>query len=161
MLIQWRIIGAIVGWLVFSTLPADAGDGSIPWECTGYEGAAQTRCLRAYIEVQRDKIAELEGQLRDQRGALGRLADQVDRQAEATADLQRSLDHRPPVVVPGAYGYAPFGSTYYGSASVIPPIGFGLYIGRPWLYGPSSFYRPYLWRPPYFGPRYRNWDRRW
>lgn len=148
-------------WLLFGVTSVQAGEGSIPWECTGYEGPAQTRCLQAYIEVQREKIGKLEEELRDQQGALGRLRDQVDRQAAATADLQRSLEDRPPVVSPGPYGYVPFGYAYYGYASVVPPIGFGLYIGRPWLYGPSSFYRPYLWGPPYFGPRYRYWGRRW
>jgi hypothetical protein len=141
-------------------LPAQAGGGAIPWECTGYEGAAQTRCLQAYIEVQREKIGKLEEELRDQQGALGRLRDQVDRQAAATADLQRSLEDRPPVVAPGLYSAVPFGYSYYGYASVVPPIGFGVYIGRPWLHGPS-FYRPYFWGPPYFAPRYRYWERRW
>lgn len=151
----------ITGWPVVGALLVHAGEGTIPWECTGYEGPAQTRCLQAYIEVQREKIGKLEEELRDQQGALGRLRDRVDRQAATTADLQRSLEDRPPVAAPGPYGYVPFGYSYYGYASVVPPIGFGLYLGRPWLYGPSSFYRPYLWRPPYFGPRYRSWGRRW
>lgn len=148
------------GWLLSGALPAMAGEGLIPWECTGYEGAAQARCLQAYIEVQRDRIAKLEEELRDQQGTLGRLRDQVDRQAAATADLQRSLADRPSAVSPGPYGYVPFGYSYYGYASVAPPIGFGLYLGRSWLYGPSSFYRPYLWGPPHYGPRYRYWGRR-
>jgi hypothetical protein len=135
----------LIGWFLSGALPAMAGEGSIPWECTGYEGAAQTRCLHAYIEVQREKIGKLEEEQRDQQGTLGRLRDQVDRQAAATADLQRSLADRSSVVQPGPYGYVPFGYSYYGYASVMPPIGFGLYLGRPWLYGPSSFYRPYLW----------------
>lgn len=151
----------ITGWLLVGALQAHAGEGSIPWECTGYEGAAQTRCLQAYIEVQREKIGKLEEELRDQQGALGRLRDQVDRQATTMADLQRSLEERPPVVAPGPYGYVPFGSLPYGYASVVPPIGFGLYLGPPWPYGPSPFNRPYRWGPPLVGPRSSYWGRPW
>lgn len=121
-----------------------AADPSIPWECSTYEGEAQTRCLNAFIELQRDKIEQLEGQLHAQQGTVTELKSQVERQAAATADLQRQLLDRPTTaIVPSPYPYA----------YVYPPtLGFGLYFGRPRIYG-----QPFLYR--HFRPHgyYRPW----
>lgn len=121
-----------------------AANPSIPWECSTYEGEAQSRCLNAFIEHQREEIERLEGQLQAQQGTVGQLKDQVDRQAAATADLQRQLSDRPlTTVVPSPYPYA----------YVYPPtFGFGLHFGRPWIYGPPYVYRPF--RPYGY---YRHW----
>ncbi len=123
----------------------------VPWECSNYEGAAQTRCMNAFIEQQRETIARLEAELRSQQGAVKELKDKVDRQAAATADVQRQLPDRSStstLVVPAPY---PF---WY--AQPYPPVGFGIYFGRPWAYGP-----PY-WAGPYWGPRfYGRWRHRW
>jgi hypothetical protein len=112
-----------------------SADSSIPWECSTYEGDAQSRCLHAFIEHQREQIERLEGHLQAQQGTVGQLKDQVDRQAAATADLQRQLSDRPPMtVMPSPYPYA----------YVYPPtFGFGLHFGRPWIYGSPYPYAPF------------------
>jgi hypothetical protein len=78
---------------------------------------------------------------------VNHLKGQVDRQASTSADLQRQLAQPPAVVqaVPPLYVY--------------PPVGFGLYLGRPWIYGPPYFYSPYIYGPRYsryYGPHYRG-----
>jgi hypothetical protein len=121
--------------LLIASLPARAASPQVPWECSNYDGDAQTRCLNAFIELQREKIGQLEGQLQAQQSTVGQLKDQADRQAAATADLQRQLSDRPATTVaPVPYPY-----TYFYP----PGLGFGLYLGRPWIYGPSYYYRPY------------------
>src|SRR5687768_1411259 len=68
-----------------------AAESTGPWECSGYNGDAHTRCLQAYIEVQREKISTLEGELKLQQGSVNQLKEQADRQSTATANLQRQL----------------------------------------------------------------------
>lgn len=133
-----RVSGAMAAVLLAAAVPARAADAQVPWECSNYEGAAQTRCLNAFIEQQREKIGQLEGELKAQQGTVGQLKDQVDRQAAASADLQRQLADRPNTTV------VPAVPSPYSYAYVYPPsIGFGLYFGHPWLYGPPYMYRPY------------------
>ncbi|MGH7258642.1 MAG: hypothetical protein ACREIM_09690 [Nitrospiraceae bacterium] len=121
-----------------------ADDSAGPWECSGYNGDAHTRCLQAFIEVQRETISKLEGELKSQQGSVNQLREQADRQSAATADLQRQLSE-----------------TSHAAASVppvqfysYPPAGVGLYLGSPWYYGSSYFYRPYFGPRVFFGPRY-------
>lgn len=143
-----------MGLLLFMAAKGHADDSTVPWECSNYSREAQTRCMQAMIELQREKIGRLEGDLEAQRRAAGQLREQLDRQANATTDLQRQLGDRPFPVVPAPIPYLyPYPSSY-----VAPPtIGFGLYFGRPWIYGPS-----YHNRPPYWDPRlYRHWRHRW
>jgi len=127
--------------------PSHAAD-STPWECSQYEGEAQTRCLNAFVEMQREKIGQLEGQLQTQQGTVNQLKDQVDRQSAATADLQRQFSDRPPVttITPIPYGY-PYAYSYWYP----PTLGLGLYLGRPWTYGAPYAFRPY-WGPRYYRP---------
>ena len=124
-----------------------------PWECSNYTGDAHTRCLQAYIEIQREKISKLEAELQLQQGKMGQLKDQADRQASATADLQRQMSEQSSSVT---YSYVTPGAGLY----LYPPgFGLGLYLGRPWIYGP--YYRPYFWGPRYYRPYYGRWHRRW
>ncbi len=140
-------VGGFMALLLLLPMPSHAANTSIPWECSNYEGEAQSRCLNTLIELQREKLDQLEGQLQLQQGAVGQLRDQVDRQAAATAKLQRELSDRPstsvePIPYPYPYAY------------VYPPaFGLGLYFGRPWIYGVPYFYRPYWGGPRY----YRHW----
>lgn len=141
------------GLLAFTTLPALpalADDVQVPWECSNYSDEAKTRCLNAFIELQRDQISKLEGQLRAQQETVGQLKGQIDRQAAATADLQQQLSQRPTTTVaPPPYAY-----TY-----TYPPVGFGIYLGSPWIYGPPYYYgygRPF-WGPRFYGHRGRRW----
>ncbi len=134
---------------------AQSGDAQVPWECSNYSAEAQTRCMQALIESQREQIGKLQGELKAQQGAMGQLKDQVDRQTAATADMQRQLSQSPAIVqtTPPLYAYPPAGVGIYP--------GIGLYMGRPWgwgyglgySYGPyfRFGYRPY-WghRPGYF-----------
>src|SRR5215475_6530826 len=126
-------------------LSAHAANQQVPWECSNYSGDAQTRCLNAFIEQQREQIGKLEGQLQTQQDMMGQLRGQADRQAAATAQLQQQLA-QPPVAntvvpVPYAYPYA------------YPPVGIGLYFGRPRLYGPGfyGYYGRTFWGPRFYG----------
>ena len=98
----------------------------MPWECSKYTDEAQTRCLNAFIEHQREQIAKLEGQLQAQQDMVGQLKGQVDRQMPPRRHFNSTCT-QPPVataVVPPPYVY-PYAYAY-------PPVGFGLYLGRPW-----------------------------
>src|SRR4029079_11061136 len=111
-----------------------------------YTDEAQHRCLNAFIEHQQEQIAQLEGRVQAQQDLVGQLKGQIDRQAAATS--------QPPVataIVPPPYVY-PYTYTY-------PPVGIGLYLGRPW--GVPGYYGYY--GRPYWGPRffYRHYGRRW
>ena len=138
------IIGAVGIGMMLAGLPAQASESQTPWECSSYTGDAHTRCLEAFVESQRDQIAALQGKMQAQQETVNHLKDQLDRQASTSADLQRQLAQPPAVVqaVPPFYVY--------------PPVGLGLYLGRPWIYGPPFFYRPYVYGPRYNGPRHRG-----
>jgi hypothetical protein len=122
--------------------PVRADESPGPWECSGYSGDAHTRCLQAFIDMQREKISKLEGELKTQQGSVSQLKEQVDRQSAATQDLQRQLSDT-------SYHTAPSVQTYF-----YPPVGLGLYLGSPWYYGSPYFYRPYFGPRAFFGPRY-------
>ena len=131
-----------------------AAEATVPWECSNYTDDAQTRCLNAFIERQQEQIGQLEGRLQAQQEAVGQLKGQIDRQNAATAQLQQQLSQPAPAptIVSPPYVY-PYG--YYA----YPPLGFGVYLGRPWT-GPG-YYGYY--GPPYGGPRffYRHHRRHW
>ena len=138
------LIGAIGIGLLLAGLPAHASESQTPWECSSYTGDAHTHCLEGFAEAQRDQIAALQGKLQAQQETVKLLKDQLDRQASASAELQRQLA-QPPVVVqaiPPLYAF--------------PSAGFGFSLGHSWIYGPSLFYPPYIYGPHYYGPRYRG-----
>ncbi len=143
------IAGAAAAALLLATGLAHAENQPVPWECSTYEGEAQTRCLNTFIELQREEIGKLKGQLQAQQGTVEQLKQQNDRQAAATADMQRQLA-APPAIIPAA----PYSAYTY----VYPPaVGLGLYLGRPGFYGYPYYYGPHI----YWGPRhYRHWGRR-
>jgi uncharacterized coiled-coil protein SlyX len=138
------LIGTIGIGMVLAGLPAQASESQIPWECSSYTGDAHTRCVEAFAESQRDQIAALQGKLQAQQETVNRLTDQLDRQASTNADLQRHLAQPPAVVqtVPPLYGY--------------PPVGFSLYLGRPWIFGPPYYYPPFFYGLRYYGPHHRG-----
>ncbi len=143
------IAGAAAAALLLAAGLAHAEIQSVPWECSTYEGEAQTRCLNMFIELQREEIGKLKGQLQAQQGTVEQLKQQSDRQAAATADMQRQIA-APPAIIPAA----PYNAYTY----VYPPaVGLGLYLGRPGFYGYPYYYGPHI----YWGPRhYRHWGRR-
>ncbi len=127
-------------------LPAHA-ETPVPWECSNYSNEAQTRCLNAFIEQQREQISRLEGQIEAQKLAVGQLKEQLNQQTATTATLQQQLSQRPATtVVPVPYS---FGYTFS-----YPPVGLGIYLGKPWIYSPGF----YGYAGPFYGPRY--YDRR-
>ena len=138
------LIGAIGIGMVLADLPGQASESQTPWECSSYTGDAHTRCLEAFAESQRDQIAALQGKLQAQQETVNLLKDQLDRQASTSADLQRQLAQPPAVVqaVPPLYAY--------------PPAGFGLYLGRPGIYGSPFFPLPYVYGPHFYGLRHRG-----
>jgi len=146
------VIGVAMIGMSAAPLSAGALDAQVPWECSSYTDDAQTRCLHAYIERQQEHIGQLEGRLQAQQDMVGQLKGQIDRQNAATAQLQQQLS-QPPVttaVVPPPVVYP------YAFAS--PPVGVGIYLGRPWI-GPG-FYGFY--GRPYWGPHfYRHYGRHW
>lgn len=143
------IAGAAAAALPLSAGLAHADSQPGLWECSTYEGEAQTRCLNMFIELQREEIGKLKGQLQAQQGTMEQLKQQSDRQAAATADMQRQAA-APPAIIPAV----PYSAYTY----VYPPaIGLGLYLGSPGFYGYPYHYRPRI----YWGPRYyRHWGRR-
>lgn len=150
---MWCILGVVMVGMNIPVYSAQAESPQVPWECSNYTDEAQARCLKAFIERQQEQIAQLEGRLQAQQDLVGQLKGQVDRQSAATAQLQQQLT-QPPVttaVVPPPYVY-PYAFGY-------PPVGIGLYLGRPWI-GPG--YYGYYGRP-YWGPRFfhRHYGRRW
>lgn len=134
--------------LALSVSPSDAETLQVPWECSNYQGDAQTRCVNAFLEAQQKKIAELEGKLQAQQSAVGQLKDQLDRQTTATSNLQRQLAERSTVnVLPYSY-LSPYPYTY-----VYPPglgFGFGLQFGSAGLYTSPYYTRPF-WGHRHFG----------
>jgi hypothetical protein len=152
---RYWLVGAIGLGILLSAIPVHANESQGPWECSGYSGEAHTRCLAAFVEAQREQIASLQGKVQAQQETVNQLKAQMDRQAAANAATQAQVVQPPTVVqtVPPLYAYPPF---YYGYG--YPPFGIGVYIGRPWFYGPPYFYRPYFYGPRYFG--YRHWGHR-
>lgn len=140
--------------LILPIAPIHAADTSGPWECSNYTGDAHTRCLQAFIEIQREKISKLEAEVHLQQSTVGQLKDQADRQSAMTADLQRQMSEQSSSV--STYGYVSPGLLYG-----YPSVGFGLYLGRPWLYGSPYYGRPYAWGPRYYRPYFGRWHRRW
>lgn len=142
--------------LVLVAPPAGAEPLQIPWECSTYEGDAQTRCVNAFLEAQQKKIAELEGKLQAQQNTVGQLKDQLDRQASVTSDLQRQLAERPTMrAVPYSYPSPyPYGYAYP------PALGLGLGFGL--QFGNAGFYAAPYYARPYWGHRHFDyWGHRW
>lgn len=139
---------SLIFLLLSGTSLSHAEAPSIPWECSTYKDDARTRCLNTLIELQREKIGQLEGQLRAQEGTVSRLKDQVDQQTILTTDLQRRLSDQQTIhVSPSFYPFAPFLNFYP------PGFGVGIHVGGPWGYGPLHLHGP-LWHQPY----YRSWQ---
>lgn len=153
LLYRLLLFGVTTCGMTMSGLSVEAAGSNVPWECSTYADEAQTRCLNAFIERQQEQIGQLEGKLQAQQEQTAQLKGQADRQNAATAQLQHQLS-QPPVatpVVPPPYIY-PYTYAY-------PPVGFGVYLGRPWI-GPG-FYGYY--GRPYWGPHfyYRHYGRHW
>lgn len=133
-------------WLLVFPLPGGAQESAVPWECSEYSGEAQTRCMRTLLELQQEKIAKLEGQLKAQEGTVNELKAKMDRQEalarqEAKAYKQDPRWPPPPYVPPAPPIYAPT----YGYAPV-PPI--GIYVQPPWRYPRFYGYGPGYWGGP-------------
>jgi hypothetical protein len=145
----WRqfLVGVIGIGVLLAGLPAQASESQTPWECSSYTGDAHNRCVQAFTELQRDQIAALQEKMKAQEETVNRLKDQLDRQASTSADLQRQLAQRRTIVqaAPPIYTY--------------PSVGFGLYLGGPWIYGPPYYYPPFFYGPRYYGLGY--WGHRW
>lgn len=96
-----RLVSAVtITGLLLSVWPVQPSEASVPWECSGHEGEAHTRCMQTFIELQREKIAKLEGERPAKERELCRLQDQANRQAAAAANVQQQLANRPAAVFP-------------------------------------------------------------
>jgi hypothetical protein len=150
------VLGLAMGGMTLGGFSAEAAAPNVPWECSNYTDEAQTRCLNAFIERQQEHIGQLEGRLQAQQELVGQLKDQMDRQAATTAQLQQQLSQpsAAPAIVPPPYVY-PYAYAY----PAYPPVGIGLYLGRPWgLPGLYGYYGRPFWGPRSF---YRHHGRRW
>jgi uncharacterized coiled-coil protein SlyX len=159
----YRLLRAslLAGSVAFALPIAQSGAETlqVPWECSNYEGDAQTRCVNALIEAQQKKIAELEGKVQAQQSTVGQLKDQIDRQANATADLQRQLTERQVTsVVPFSYPY-PYNNPY--AYNYAYPPGFGLGLGFGLNFGNSGIYASPFYRPFWGHRHYGYWGHRW
>ncbi|MCA1957785.1 MAG: hypothetical protein LDL14_04555 [Nitrospira sp.] len=139
-----------IGWLAILLLipgrPSSAESPSVPWECSSYTEEAQTRCIKTLSELQREKIAQLEDQLRAQQTTVNRLKAQIDLQEAKTEALQRQVAGRP------AVQFAPILYPPLPVVTFQPHAGFRLSLGHSWAFGPPYSYRPW-WGPRY----YRSW----
>jgi hypothetical protein len=149
-----RCIPVMLGLCAILSIAPVRADSSGPWECSSYAGDAHTRCLQAFIEIQREKISKLEADVQLQQNTVGQLKEQADRQNAMTADLQRRMSEQSSSLP--AYGYVAPGLLYG-----YPSVGFGLYLGRPWPYGSPFYGRPYAWGPRYYRPYFGRWHRHW
>ncbi len=114
--------------VMLCALPADAAGPIIPWECTGFAGEAQSRCVRTFADLQQEKIATLERDLEVQQRTVQQLQNQVARQASATVDLERKLTRK---------RFRWYGSPF---VQIYPPLGLTLGFGRDKYFWGSLFY---------------------
>jgi hypothetical protein len=170
--VYW-LVGAVMVWgvsfgFVLSDSRAIAQEPpeelDVPWECSGYSGEAQRRCVRTLFELQQEKITRLEEQLKAQEGTVSELKEKLDRQeslARLEAQAYKNSSRFP--LLPYAYDY-PFGLASPYGFGLYPPS-MGLYLGAPWR-SPRYFgYGPGYWRQPglsfHFrsrgGYRHRHW----
>jgi uncharacterized coiled-coil protein SlyX len=146
------VFGVGVG-LFMSNRYAFAQDMNVPWECSGYTGDAQTRCVSTLMELQQEKITRLEEQLKKQEGTVNQLKEQLDRQASALNKVQPSKqDSRYPAPYVPGYAY-PYGSSY--GYIQVPPN--GIYLQPPWRYPRYYGFGPGYWGygPPGVGFTFR------
>ncbi|MGB5055654.1 MAG: hypothetical protein WBO24_14790 [Nitrospirales bacterium] len=147
------ICGVGVG-LSMSDPHAFAEATNVPWECSGYSGDAQARCVTTLMELQQEKIDKLAIQLKAQEGIVNGLKEKLDRQeALALSQVQTSKQnsrYRLPYVSPYAYSYS---SSY--SYAQFPPN--RIYLQSPWGYPRYYGFGPGYWGygPPAIGFGFR------
>jgi hypothetical protein len=116
--------------------------------------------MKTLLELQQEKIAKLEEQLKVQEGTVNELKEKMELQeAVARRDAQASKQdprYPPPPYVPA---YAPPYASPYGYAP-LPPI--GIYLQPPWSVPRYYGYGPGYWRQPglSFNFRYAGGHRR-
>ena len=137
--------GVGLGMLV-SAASAGAQDPDVPWECSQYSPEAQARCMKTLLELQQEKIARLEGQLKAQEGTVNELKEKMDRQ-EAVARHEAQTSKQDPRYPPPPYvpAYAPPYAPAYG---YVPAPSIGVYIQPPWRYPRYYGYGPGYWSQP-------------
>lgn len=133
---------------------AFAQSPNVPWECSGYSGEAQTRCVSTLLEMQQEKITRLEEQLKTQEETVNQLKEKLDRQEAPALSQVRASKEDSRYSLPYVSGYTyPFGSSF-GYATVPPN---GIYLQPPWRYPRYYGYGPGYWGygPPAFGFNFR------
>ena len=125
------------------TAPLEASSSGFksPEECLAYSDDAHLNCLYAYIEIQRDKIIQLETNLNEEKRTTQQLQDNVNHEHSLNEMLQQRISERENDV--DAYRYPPIG--LYS--------GFSHYFGRPRYY--RRFFQPQLGF--HIGPYYPYW----
>ncbi len=143
----WSFV-SICAIAMLCAMPVSAKESAVPWECTGFEGDAQYRCIKTFAQLQQEKIEKLEKELEIQQQTVQQLQQQINQQASAANEMRRQLSQSrsrwnrlPPV-----YAY--------------PPLGLSLRFGRDRLFGGSLFYEaPWFYGPRWYGYGHRDWYR--
>ncbi len=145
----------MVLFLVLLQQPVMAQPVSIPWECSSYRGEAQARCITTLNELQQDKLAQLESQLRAQQVTVNQLKTQIAQREAITETLQRQASR--PTIHLAPILYPPFLCPSFPVVTLHPRPGWWFSFGHTWTIGPSYPYagigwgsQPYrAWRWPY------------
>lgn len=146
---------SIVLFLVMTLESAVAQPRATPWECSSYQGEAQARCITTLNELQQDKLAQLESQLRAQQTTMNQLKAQIERQEAITETLQRQASR--PTIHLAPILYPPFLYPAFPVVTLRPRPGLWLSLGHTWALGPSYLYA-YPSTGIWWTPRpYRSW----
>lgn len=147
MLISCLIGAGAMGFLLCSSL-ASAAEPRVLWECSGFSGEAQDRCIRTYAELQQEKISKLEKAVEAQEDIIQQLQQKAALQAAATANLEYKLTRNR-----RSWGYGP-------SVRIFPPLGFALSFGRERFWGGSFFSgKRHYYGQRFYGRGYQRWRR--
>ncbi len=136
------------------SVAASAPSFRSPQECRAYTGDAHLNCLYAYIEMQQSKTGRIEEELKTQKGMLGQLREQIDRQAAASSDVQRRLDEGQATTPPPAVYVQPPVYPGYFPGYYYPSPGLSFFFGVPRYYYGYPFYGPRFYGPRFYGPRF-------
>ncbi|MCB9775767.1 MAG: hypothetical protein H6750_15780 [Nitrospiraceae bacterium] len=125
-------------WVLMSGAHVIAQAPNVPWECSGYSGEAQIRCLQVLPDLQQNHIAKLEAQLSAQERTANNLKEKMDRHEALASRDARVYKPDPRFPLP----YVPAYASPYAYAP------FGIYLRPPWTvsryYGVGAGY----WRQP-------------
>lgn len=176
LLFRYHLASLILWSCLFNLLASvQAQSFGSPDECSTYTGAAQTKCLYAYIEAQRKRLSQIEDALHGQTNLTDHTPQPIDQLSTRNRDSQPPVPANTPpeyIYPPMAPGYANAGYGYtgvpyeypgYGSAfglPIYPGVRLSLGFGNPGFYGRPFLSPRYIYRSPgFFRPSFSNGSR--